>query len=127
MGVDVFTAYNVMFDINALRKTQDQINDKRFRMPNGMNVMCLMDIAQTKVINNDFHNWFNKQDKYLQNQFTTDSDPLQNLFGIYTDLIQNTFRTHSELILNPCRPHPGFIRNSFRAHSEFIWQSCRTN
>ena len=74
MGVDVFTAYNVKFDIEALRKTQDQINDKRFRMPNGMNIMCLMDIAQTKVINNDFHNWFNKQDKYLQNQFTTDND-----------------------------------------------------
>ena len=74
MGVDIFTAYNVKFDIEALRKTQDQINDKRFRMPNGMNIMCLMDIAQTKVINNDFHNWFKKQDKYLQNQFTTDND-----------------------------------------------------
>lgn len=74
MGVDVFTAYNVTFDINAIRRTQDQLNDKRFRMPNNMNIMCLMDIAQTKVINQDFHNWFNKLEPYLQNQFTTDND-----------------------------------------------------
>lgn len=73
-GVDVIVAYNLAFDLRALRNTCDQIDDKRFRLPNGVQKLCLQDLCATKVINNDFHNWFNPLDEKLKNQFTTDND-----------------------------------------------------
>lgn len=104
MGVDIFTAYNVMFDINAIRRTQDQINDKRFRMPNGMHVMCLMDIAQTQVINNDFHTWFNKQEPYLQNQFTTDKENISySAECVFRYWFDNYYYKEQHTALRDCR------------------------
>ncbi len=63
MGVNYLTSYNFNFDIGikdkvgTIRKTHQQITDKTFYLPRGVDVCCLMDIAGTMFMNRNYRNF----------------------------------------------------------------------
>ena len=78
MNVEYLTSYNFNFDIGigdkigTIRKTHQQLTDKNFYLPRNVDVVCLMDIAGTLFMNNDYDRWLKTLNKEELNQMTTD-------------------------------------------------------
>ena len=78
MGVEYLTSYNFNFDIGvgervgAMRKTHQQITDKVFYLPRGVEVCCLMDIVGTLMANRNFKYWVDSLSDTDRKQMTTE-------------------------------------------------------
>ena len=63
MGVQYITSYNFNFDIGvgdkvgAIRKTHQQLTDKVFYLPRGVDILCLMDTVACLMANKNFSAW----------------------------------------------------------------------
>ena len=82
MGVDFITSYNFNFDIGTgdkvgtIRRTHQQLTDKTFYLPRGVDYFCLMDIVAHKMANKDFYSWIKTLDKSDLDQMTTEKGNL---------------------------------------------------
>ena len=82
MGVDYITSYNFNFDIGTgdkvgtIRRTHQQLTDKTFYLPRGVDYFCLMDIVAHKMANKDFYSWIKTLDKSDLDQMTTEKGNL---------------------------------------------------
>ena len=82
MGCDYITSYNFNFDIGVgdkvgtIRRTHQQLTDKTFYLPRGVEHFCLMDIVANKMANRDFSNWIKTLNENELNQMTTEKGNL---------------------------------------------------
>ena len=82
MGIEYLTSYNFNFDIGTgdkvgtIRKTHQQLTDKIFYLPRGVEHFCLMDIVAHKMANKDFYSWIKTLDKTDLDQMTTEKGNL---------------------------------------------------
>jgi len=82
MGVEYLTSYNFNFDIGVgdkvgtIRRTHQQLTDKTFYLPRGVEHFCLMDIAGHKMADRNFNAWIKTLDKEDLNQMTTEKGNL---------------------------------------------------
>lgn len=79
MNVEYLTSYNFNFDIGVsseqeatIRKTHQQLTDKTFYLPRGVELVCLMDIGANLFMNRDFMNWFDNLAEEDKEQMTTE-------------------------------------------------------
>ena len=81
-GVEYITSYNFNFDIGkernqgTIRRTQQQLRDKSFYLPRGVEYFCLMDIVANCMANRDFKRWIDTLDESELNQMTTEKGNL---------------------------------------------------
>ena len=78
MNVEYLTSYNFNFDIGVdssvggtMRKTHQQLTDKTFYLPRNVDYVCLMDIAGTLFMNNNYNRWLDSLTKEELDQMTT--------------------------------------------------------
>ena len=82
MGIEYITSYNFNFDIGqgdkvgTIRKTHQQLTDKTFYLPRGVEWFCLMDIVATCMANRNFKLWINSLDENELQQMTTEKGNL---------------------------------------------------
>jgi hypothetical protein len=82
MGCDYITSYNFNFDIGVgdkvgtIRRTHQQLTDKTFYLPRGVEHFCLMDIVANKMANRDFSTWIKTLNENELNQMTTEKGNL---------------------------------------------------
>ena len=82
MGVEYITSYNFNFDIGtgdkvgAIRKTHQQLTDKTFYLPRGVETFCLMDIVATLMANRNFNSWVKLLSEDDLKQMTTEKGNL---------------------------------------------------
>jgi len=82
MGIDYITSYNFNFDIGhgdrvgTIRKTHQQLTDKIFYLPRGVEWFCLMDIVATCMANKNFKVWIDSLDSDELQQMTTEKGNL---------------------------------------------------
>ena len=78
MNVKYLTSYNFNFDIGTgdkvgtIRKTHQQLTDKTFYLPRGVDYFCLMDIAGTMFMNRNYRNFIQGLDEIDIQQMRTD-------------------------------------------------------
>ena len=78
MNVKYLTSYNFNFDIGTgdkvgtIRKTHQQLTDKTFYLPRGVDYFCLMDIAGTMFMNRNYKNFIESLDEHDIQQMRTD-------------------------------------------------------
>ena len=82
MGIEYITSYNFNFDIGVgdrvgtIRKTHQQLTDKTFYLPRGVEWFCLMDIVATCMANRNFSTWIKSLDESELQQMTTEKGNL---------------------------------------------------
>ena len=82
MGVEYITSYNFNFDIGqgdrvgAIRKTHQQLTDKTFYLPRGVDTFCLMDIVANLLANRNFASWIKTLSEEDLKQMTTEKGNL---------------------------------------------------
>lgn len=82
MGVEYLTSYNFNFDIGigdrvgAIRKTHQQLTDKVFYLPRGVEVFCLMDVVANLMANKNFNAWVKTLTEEDLKQMTTEKGNL---------------------------------------------------
>jgi len=82
MGIEYITSYNFNFDIGqgdrvgTIRKTHQQLTDKTFYLPRGVEWFCLMDIVATCMANRNFKLWINNLEEHELQQMTTEKGNL---------------------------------------------------
>ena len=82
MGIEYLTSYNFNFDIGTgdkvgtIRKTHQQLTDKIFYLPRGVEHFCLMDIVATCLANRNFTTWIKSLDEHSLKQMTTEKGNL---------------------------------------------------
>jgi hypothetical protein len=79
MNVEYLTSYNFNFDIGidsskdaTIRKTHQQLTDKTFYLPRGVELVCLMDIGANLFMNKDYMKWFDNLTEEDKEQMTTE-------------------------------------------------------
>ena len=115
MGVDIIVAYNLSFDLKAIQKTHAQYTDKQFRLPNGTQKLCLMDICQTFVMNRDFKLWIDTLNAELKKQFTTEKGNLSySAEMMYRYIFDDYFYIEQHTALRDCRMEWKLLRYAYR-------------
>ena len=82
MGVEYITSYNFNFDIGvgdkvgAIRKTHQQLTDKVFYLPRGVDILCLMDTVACLMANKNFSAWVKTLTEEDLKQMTTEKGNL---------------------------------------------------
>jgi len=82
MGIEYITSYNFNFDlgvgdkVGTIRKTHQQLTDKTFYLPRGVEYFCLMDIVATCLANRNFTTWIKSLDEHSLKQMTTEKGNL---------------------------------------------------
>ena len=82
MGVQYITSYNFNFDIGvgdkvgAIRKTHQQLTDKVFYLPRGVDILCLMDTVACLMANKNFSAWVKSLTEDDLKQMTTEKGNL---------------------------------------------------
>ena len=82
MGVEYITSYNFNFDIGVgdkhgtIRRTHQQLTDKTYYLPRGVEHFCLMDLVANKMANQTFKTWVDDLSESDRNQMTTEKGNL---------------------------------------------------
>ena len=134
MGVEYLTSYNFNFDIGigervgAMRKTHQQLTDKVFYLPRGVDVMCLMDIVGTLMANRNFKSWIDSLSETDRKQMTTDKGNLSySAQTMLRYLSKDLFYTEQHTALRDSRMEFRLFMECWRKWSKIIREEFVNN